>query len=82
MIFIDTGALLAKYLVRDQHHKKAIELWNLVRVRKIPCIRKINFSTERTFSAVYLFFLPHFQIAATQCLQKNEFHEQPLLPFI
>jgi len=27
MIFIDTGALLAKYLVRDQHHKKAIELF-------------------------------------------------------
>lgn len=27
-IFIDTGAFLARYIVRDQHHKTAISTWN------------------------------------------------------
>lgn len=27
MIFIDTGALLARYLRRDQHHQSAVSVW-------------------------------------------------------
>jgi uncharacterized protein len=31
MIFIDTGALLAKYLKQDQHHEEAIQKWEKMR---------------------------------------------------
>jgi predicted nucleic acid-binding protein len=27
-IFVDTGAFLARYIVKDQHHKTAISKWN------------------------------------------------------
>jgi hypothetical protein len=32
--FIDTGAYLARYLVKDQHHKSAIAKWNKLQKSK------------------------------------------------
>jgi predicted nucleic acid-binding protein len=27
MLFVDTGAFLARYLVKDQHHRRAVAVW-------------------------------------------------------
>ena len=34
MIFIDTGAFIARYVERDQHHKKAQASWNKISGQK------------------------------------------------
>ena len=36
MIFIDTGAFLARFLEKDQHHSLAKRKWS--RLKKIPCV--------------------------------------------
>jgi len=33
-VFIDTGAFLARYIVRDQHHNSAITKWNRLQKSK------------------------------------------------
>ena len=35
MIFIDTGAFVARYLVRDQYHARAVEAWRLLHRHRI-----------------------------------------------
>lgn len=37
MIFIDTGAFLARYLVRDQHHSAAVDFWDELIHTEVPC---------------------------------------------
>ena len=49
MTFIDTGALLARYLSDDQHHKSATALWEKIRVRREPCVTS-NFVLDETFT--------------------------------
>ena len=34
MIFIDTGAFIAKYLQKDQFHKKSLQLWKRLEKKK------------------------------------------------
>ncbi|MGR3221267.1 MAG: hypothetical protein ACUZ8H_15840 [Candidatus Anammoxibacter sp.] len=44
-VFIDTGAYLALFHKRDQHHKKSCELWNWIRNNEcisITANKKIN----------------------------------------
>ncbi len=43
MIFIDTGALLARYLARDQYHQEAVDAW-----------RMLEGSTERCFTSNFV----------------------------
>lgn len=49
MTFIDTGALLARYLPADQHHKPATALWNKIHVTAEPCVTS-NFVLDETFT--------------------------------
>lgn len=37
MIFIDTGAFLARFIERDQHHETANEYWKKLSHEKSPC---------------------------------------------
>ena len=37
MIFIDTGAFLARYLMRDQHHGAATAVWDDMVLAGTPC---------------------------------------------
>lgn len=37
MIFLDTGALVARYIERDQHHEQASAYWRKVEADRIPC---------------------------------------------
>lgn len=37
MIFIDTGAYLARYIQADQFHEKAIDLWEKIEKKEIKC---------------------------------------------
>ena len=36
MIFVDTGALLGRYLARDQHHEQAVAGWKRIQTGGIP----------------------------------------------
>jgi predicted nucleic acid-binding protein len=49
MIFIDTGALLARYLEQDQHHKEAIQKWEKVRIANKKCLVS-NFVLDEFFT--------------------------------
>ena len=49
MIFIDTGAFLARYLSRDQHHKAATALWEKIRAERELCVTS-NFVLDETFT--------------------------------
>ena len=38
MIFVDTGALLARHFQRDRHHDRALEAWAELRTRRRRCM--------------------------------------------
>lgn len=49
MIFIDTGAFLARYIKRDQHHAKAITFWEELIRDDAPCFTT-NFILNETLT--------------------------------
>ena len=49
MIFIDTGAFLARYLERDQHRKEAARLWQDIERTK-PKLFTSNFVLDETLT--------------------------------
>ena len=49
MIFVDTGAFLARYLPDDQHHKAATALWAKIRTTHERCLTS-NFVLDETFT--------------------------------
>lgn len=49
MIFIDTGAFLARYLPNDQHHKSAVVLWDKISGMG-KSIATSNFVLDETFT--------------------------------
>jgi predicted nucleic acid-binding protein len=49
MIFIDTGAFIARYLASDQHHKIAVQTWEKIRLAREPLLTS-NFVLDETFT--------------------------------
>ena len=49
MIFIDTGAFLARYLSNDQYHDQSNEMWDAIRRRREACITT-NFVLNEFFT--------------------------------
>jgi uncharacterized protein len=49
VIFIDTGAFLARYIKRDQYHQQAVEFWNELRRLRERCYTS-NFVLDETFT--------------------------------
>lgn len=49
MIYIDTGALLARYVKRDQYHEQAVEFWNRLQKTRERCFTN-NFVLDETFT--------------------------------
>ena len=49
MIFVDTGAFLARYLARDQHHAAAVRSWNELAGRGWR-VHTSNFVLDETFT--------------------------------
>lgn len=49
MIYIDTGAFLARYLSHDQYHVKAISCWKRLEQLNLPCLTS-NFVLDETFT--------------------------------
>ena len=49
MIFIDTGAFLARYLRKDQHHRSAVAVWNKLGSSRKKCVTS-NFVLDETFT--------------------------------
>ncbi len=49
MIFVDTGAFLARYLARDQHHAAAVRSWNELGSRGWR-VHTSNFVLDETFT--------------------------------
>lgn len=49
MIFVDTGAFLARYLPRDHHHRRATWGWEQLRLRDWP-VYTSNFVLDETLT--------------------------------
>ena len=49
MIFIDTGAFLARYLLKDQHHRRAVAIWEKLGSNRENCVTS-NFVLDETFT--------------------------------
>jgi len=49
MIFIDTGAFIARFLIRDQHHEKSLAKWEKLQKSKKKCFTS-NFVLDETFT--------------------------------
>ena len=49
MIFIDTGAFLARFIERDQFHKRALLAWRRIEKRADRCFTS-NFVLDETFT--------------------------------
>lgn len=49
MIFIDTGAFLARYVARDQHHRRARTAWREIEKRGERCLTS-NFVLDETLT--------------------------------
>ena len=49
MIFIDTGAFLARCLMKDQHHRSALETWEKLGSNRENCVTS-NFVLDETFT--------------------------------
>lgn len=49
MIFVDTGAFLARYLVRDQYHEISIKTWESLEKRN-PLFYTSNFILSEVFT--------------------------------
>jgi len=49
MIYVDTGAYLARYLSRDQYHQKAKTFWGKIRKSQESCFTS-NFVLDETFT--------------------------------
>ncbi len=49
MIFIDTGAFLARYLSKDQHHRSALAVWQKLGSDRENCVTS-NFILDETFT--------------------------------
>jgi predicted nucleic acid-binding protein len=49
VIFVDTGAFLARYLARDDHHAKATQAWKTLPRRSWKCYTS-NFVLDETFT--------------------------------
>ena len=49
VIFIDTGAFLARHLSKDQYHTRAAEFWDVIRRRNETCATS-NFVLDETLT--------------------------------
>ena len=49
MIYIDTGAFLARHLSNDQYHHQANAIWNFIRKKQEKCVTS-NFVLDETFT--------------------------------
>jgi predicted nucleic acid-binding protein len=49
MIYIDTGAFLARHLSKDQHHFQAKDYWRVIKKRNEACATS-NFVLDETFT--------------------------------
>ena len=49
MIYIDTGAFLARHLSNDQYHHQANTFWDLIRKKQEKCVTS-NFVLDETFT--------------------------------
>jgi predicted nucleic acid-binding protein len=49
VLFVDTGALLARYIENDQYHVKAISAWKQIERRKEKCVTT-NFVLDELFT--------------------------------
>ena len=49
MIFIDTGAFLARFVQRDQYHAVCTQAWDELSTLRIPCVTS-NFVLDETFT--------------------------------
>ena len=51
MIFIDTGAFVARHVIKDQHHFEALPVWAQIQRHDVRCFTS-NFVVEETITLI------------------------------
>ena len=77
MIFIDTGAFIARHLKRDQYYDKAIRYWKNLQTHHERCFM-INFVLDETFTmlgrrARLFSFDKHFELAGFKIILQTKY---------
>ena len=67
MIFVDTGAFLARYLARDQHHQAARAAWRDLPTHPWP-VYTSNFVLDETFTMLGRWSSPEFAADRAEAL--------------
>lgn len=49
MVFLDTGAFIARFIQNDQHHQQAVKSWELLQDEDARCVTS-NFVLDETFT--------------------------------
>lgn len=49
MVFLDTGAFIARFIQNDQYHQQAIKSWELLQKEDTKCVTS-NFVLDETFT--------------------------------
>ena len=71
MIFIDTGAFIARHLARDQHHRKATALWGKLERSGLRCLTT-ELVVSETATLLARWASPGFAVERVRALYQSE----------
>jgi predicted nucleic acid-binding protein len=71
MVFIDTGAFIARYLVRDQFHEDALLKWQALEESNAQCITS-NFVLDETLTLLGRMADYHFALEKAKILYASK----------
>jgi len=71
VIFVDTGAFLARYLPRDQHHASAVDAWGRLAAQKARLVTS-NFVVDETLTLLARWTEPGFAVQRGRALYASD----------
>ena len=71
MIFVDTGALIARFVARDQHHSAATERWRWIAEHRFECATS-SFVLNETITLLTRRTRPDFALKLARSLYANK----------
>jgi predicted nucleic acid-binding protein len=71
LIFVDAGAFIARYLKRDQHHRRAVDAWKALANERTPCITT-SFVLNETINYLLRRVSPRFAADVAEALYSSK----------
>jgi len=72
VIFIDSGAFLARYLANDQHHDAAVDRWEKLREEGQICLTS-NFVIDETVTLLSRRSTPSFAVERAKSIYSSQY---------